>query len=595
MKRKQPASYLTAALAGVLFAATVAFAGEAVDSLKQLLLQGTPQQVRLQVKALAEAGPLPVSEVLELSDLLEGRGLLSTAILLLKKQRRFHPDSTRLAQRLAQYYIQSDQSARAIPLYEELVRKDPQNRKYWLWLGELYTWNDRQTKAIEAYERAVALDSSDVETMQKLLQLYTWNDRGEDAYRLRRLVLQRQPDNLALWKEHGIQARWLKRFDEAVEAFKNILRRDPTNVEALFLLGETYLWMDRLGAAEICFRETLKLKPDHVQARFYYSQLRQWQPFGWWEAKRNYRWILARNPQHEDSRKYLALIRKEYGPKLETRGQTIHDSNNLTRTDLSLVHERYLSPRWQLRVETLYRRLKEIKPGGRFVASGEGGRLGATWYATPETRFSLAAGAVAYDGGENFVLAEAQWQQTWGGRLYTTTALKYDQVLDGVLAIKRRYTARRIGQSFYWEPSSAVHMGGQLEYSLYSDQNRKVDLYTSAEARFFSGPPSLFLEGIYAYQDMRKVYPDAVPYWTPDNYWSRSIGIDALLPLAKSRLSLRGGFAVTQQTGEEIASNWKAEFTWRPGPFGFLRLAYIDYGSRFYSYRSVQGEFWYRF
>jgi cytochrome c-type biogenesis protein CcmH/NrfG len=570
------------------------FSGERFDSIKKLILQEPPDQVKQRIEALAETGPIPLEDLMELSELLEGKEMIPVAIYLLEKQRAYYPRTTKLAERLARYYVQNDQSERAAQIYEELARRNPKKRDYWLRLGEIYTWNDRQLKAIESYEKAVALDSSDVETMRKLLQLYLWNDRQEEALRIQHELLRKEPDNLELWKEHGIQARWLQRYHEAVAAFKNIIRRDPKNVEAYFLLGETYLWMDRPERAEIAFRQVLKLQPDHLQARYYYTQLTQWKPFGWWQAQKNYRWILAQNPDHQESRKQLDRIRKEYGPKLESRAQTIHDSNDLTKTEVRLVHERYLSARFQLNLQSLYLRLEEVKPGGRFEAAGEGVLVGGTWHATLRTRFFFAAGGRIYDGKKSFALAQLQWQQTWPGQLYTNLSVKYDQVLDGVLAIKRRFTAQRIQQSFYWEPSSAFHIGGDLQLSRYSDQNRKIEFYTLAEYRFYSGSPQLFLQAVYGYQDMSRIYPDAVPYWTPNNFWTRSVGVDLLYP-ADSAISVRTGFALTQQTGNEIATNWKAGILWQPNDFTRLRLIYHDYGSRFYSYRSLQGEFSYRF
>lgn len=566
-----------------------------LDEVRKAVLQGSPQTVRQLIEPIAESASLPENELLSLSEFLRKNGYLSMAILLLEKHRSGGRFSAAVEEQLARYYVESDQSAKAIELYEDLGRKHPSNRDYWLRLGEIYLWNEKHLEAIQAYEKAVALDTSDIETQRKLLQLYQWNDRGPDAFRLRRRILEQEPDNLELWKEHGIQARWVNSYNEAISAFSHILKHDPKNVEAYFLLGETYLWTNELQKAEVCFRQVLRLQPDHLQARFYYAEALRWRPFGWWQARKSFRQVLERQPDHRQSREALDQIRREYGPLLSTRAQTLHDSNDLSMMSLTLEHERFLSARWQLLFQALYHRLEEIKLGVRSQASGQGFGLGTAFYLTPTSRVRALGGVISYDAGkETFGLAELQWLQTWPGHLYTTTWGRYDQVQDGVLAIKRKFYARRLGQRFYWEPSGRFRAGADLQYSLYSDDNRKIELFSLAELTLLAEPVGLFLEGIYAYQDMKITYPDAVPYWTPDNFWSRSLGLGILLPLRPS-LSVRGGLGVTQQTGEEIAANWKAEAIWRPGKFSFVRLAFQEFGSKFYSYRSLVGEFQYRF
>lgn len=570
-----------------------------IETVKELMESGQLHLVRQQIAKLAEGQELPEEDVLELCDLLEAQDQIPLAISFLEKQCRYHSHSTKIYERLANYYLQNNQVLKAVRVYEKLVQENPQKRDYWVQLGQLYTWNEQQMQAIKAYEKAIKLDSTDVQTMRRLNQLYLWNGRELDAFLLQRKILRQEPQDLALWKEHGIQARWLGKNIEAIASFKNILIRDPQNTEALFLLGETYLWMDKTKEAEICFRQVLKMQPDHLQARFYYSQLRQWQPFGWWEARNNYRWILQRQPNHQESQKYLRLIRKNYGPLLKSTAYYIHDSNELKKTQIMLKYQRYLSARWLMCAESFYRRLEEQKSNGHFISFGEGARLGAKLHLTQRTRFFVWGGFVGFNQAENFALVEFQWQQTlsnsqsWPGELYSTLSLNYDQILDGVLAIKRKLTAKRIQQSFYWEPSSPIHIGSDLQYSWYSDDNRKTQLYLSGEYRFYSGFPSLFLKLLFAYEDMTLIYPDAVPYWTPDNFWTRSIGLDALLPVG-NKVSLRGGFALTQQSGNELASNWKAEVNWHPNDFSHIYLNYQDFGSRYYSYRNFQGGFSYR-
>ncbi|HDL18728.1 MAG TPA: tetratricopeptide repeat protein [Bacteroidetes bacterium] len=538
-------------------------------------------------------------EVLTLCDQYVEQDKIPAAIEFLESEKENFPYSIRLRKRLADYYQQSEQLSASIATYKEIIKIDRKNPAYWRELAKLYTWNDKQPEAILAYREALVLQPNDVQTMKQLSRLYIWNDRQEDAYALQKEILRLEPDNIALWREHGIQARWLKKNEEAIDSFKNIIRRDHENVEAYYLLGETYLWMDKTDEAKICFDQVLKMQPNHIQATFYSAQLQQWQPSGWWEARKKYRRILQQQPDHEGSKKYYGIIRKEYGPFWQNEGQYIHDSNNLKKREVTSSYEQYLSPRWKISGAVLYRNLEEQKPAGHFLAYGQGGNLGSTWYLSAKTRVVASAGYINFNERENFFLSKLQWQQTlssgenWPGQLFSTLSFKYDQVLDGVLAIKNRYTAGILQHQFYWKPVTKAKFGSDFQYGWYSDQNRKTQLYVTGEYQFYAGKPVLFFESVYSYQDMKIMYPDAVPYWTPNNFWTISTGLDAVFPV-RYNLLFRVGYALTQQTGNELANNYKAEFNWHPNDYSYLFVHYYDFGSQYYAFKSFMAGFLYR-
>lgn len=539
------------------------------------------------------------NDLLALSDQYAEQDNIPAAIELIEREKDNFPSSVKLRKRLAEYYQQSEQLSAAISTYKEIIKIDRKNPANWRELAKLYTWNEQQPEAILAYREALHLQPNDVQTMKQLAQLYTWNDRQEDAFALQRKILQKEPNNTKLWRQHGIQARWLNRNEEAIESFKNIIRQDHNNVAAYYLLGETYLWMEKPDKAKICFQQVLKMQPNHIEAMFYSAQLEQWQPFGWWEARKKYRRILQQQPEHEGSKKYYGLIRKEYGPFWQNKGQYIHDSNDLKKKEVTSSYEQYLSPRWKIQGVVLYRNLEEQKPTGHFFAYGQGGNFGSTWYLSAKTRIGVSAGYLNFNDRENFFLSQLQWQQTlssgekWPGNLFSTLSLKHDQVLDGVLAIKNRYTAKILQHQFYWEPVQKTKIGSDFQYGWYSDQNRKTQLYITGEYQFYSGNPALFFESVYSYQDMKIMYPDAVPYWTPQNFRTISTGLDAVFPI-RFNLLVRFGYALTQQTGNELANNYKAELNWHPNEYSYLFVHYYDFGSQYYAFKSFIAGFSYR-
>ena len=589
-------------LSVVIFALTFSaevFPGQNLKEILRLVQEGKISAAKAAFAQLEKQKAFGEHDVLALCDSLEAQGQVSLAVECLSGWRSDHSFSKPVEERLAADAVQLEKFDLAINVYKELAGKYPENRRYWLQLGKLYTWTEKQKQAIHAYERAVQLNPRDIKTLKKLAQLYSWTNQDEKAFVLQREILKLNPQDVALWKKHGIQARWLGKNEEAIESFKNALLRNPRDAEAFFLLGETYLWTNQSEKAKLCFRESLKLNPNNVKAHFYWAQLRQWEPFGWFDARENYRWVLRHDPADTASRKGLAQIRKIYGPFSQAAAGYIHDSNNLKRIDGAFHSAVYFSARGQLRAEVIFNQLEENKPTGHFLFAGEGSRIGGLWHASLRTRFLGFAGGIHYNKAGWFPIAELQWQETlfdrsgWPGGLYSSLSFVHDQVLDGVLAIKNHYTANRTKWSLYWQADSALHVGSDFQSSWYSDQNHKTQLYVLGEYRFFSGTPHLFFTALFAYENMKHIYANAVPYWTPYNFWTRSGGLAVQInPLY--RLTLRGDLALTQQTDSELAFNWKAKVEWNPNDFGHAFLLFQNYGSKYYSFRAVQSGFSYR-
>ena len=570
-----------------------------IRRVKQLLALGRVELAQKRLAMILRKGPLPEEKVLALSDLLESQGRYREEEELLRQQWAYHKNSRRLGEKLAEFYIQMDRSAEAIPIYKKLIALDPKNPRYWKRLGTLYLWNEKQKEAMLAYEQAVRYDSTDTKALRRLAQLYEWNSRERDAFELQKRLLRLNPNDLKLWKKHGIQARWLGNNREAIVAFKNIIMRDPENTEAYFLLGETYLWENQEDKAEACFREVLKREPANAKAHIYYAQIKQWQPFGWYEAQQHYRKALRLDPNNKEVLHNLALIRKEYGPLIDANFYYIHDSNDLEKKTVTVLHGQYLSARTYLQGKFYSMWLYERKSSGNFWIDGKGTGLYALWHASRRVRFAAAAGFTNYFGINSFFTGKAEWQQTLSdrkgglGELYSALGVASGPVLDGVLAVKNQTRFHSIYHNFYWQLSPSFHLGTDFRYRWYTDSNEKLLFTVLGEFRFHQGNPSFSAEGLFAYEDSKLYFPDAVPYWTPQEYWTRSLG-----PLIRytwrAQWHFMGGLALTQQTDSNLATNWKVQVSYRPSDFLKFHILFQNFGSKYYSYRNLQAEFSYR-
>ncbi|RMD95864.1 MAG: hypothetical protein D6814_12490 [Calditrichaeota bacterium] len=564
-----------------------------LEYVKALIEKGALDQLRKQLNDAEFQKQISERKAMAIGDFLQNAGYPGLARDFLKQQWKLHPRSEKIARRLIAVYIELDQSAQAIPILQRLTHDHPWNRAYWLELGKIALWNEQQKIAIQAYQHAMTLDPSDTTAFHQLYRLYLWNDQMEKAFRLEKQILQLEPENWALWKQRAEHARWLNHLEDSVEALKIYLSHQPDDIEAWMWLGEDYLWLDQQDKAEAVFKHILARQPTNIRARIYFSQLRQWQPMGWWEARENYQRILRKNPNHAEARKNLQLIRQNFGPQVRSQFHYISDSNDLHKTVFSLAHNRYISARWELQMSFVYHRLEETKVGQRFASFGEGARVSAAFQSSASTRWTLQLGGIRFNKGELFGLVEARWQQTWPGQLVTTAFLRLDQVEDGVLAIQNEYLARRVGQGLFWQPHQRFRLSGEAQFAWYSDGNQKKQLYVLTRWDVLASRPKLFFFSILSFEDTKLFFPQSIPYWTPQNFWSRSLGLGLALPLGHG-LSLEGRYALTQQTGNEVANNWQTELAWRISPFSHVRFFYQDYGSQIYAYRSLEAGFGFR-
>jgi cytochrome c-type biogenesis protein CcmH/NrfG len=120
-----------------------------------------------------------------------------------------------------------------IKTLEEILVKDPNNRKAWVQLGHSYFDTKNPMKAIEAYDKALAIDGND-------------------------------PDVLT---DQAIMYRQLGWFEKAIETFQQANKLNPKHANSIFNMGIVY--MQDLGEnekAKEAFRRFLELVPSGPSA-----------------------------------------------------------------------------------------------------------------------------------------------------------------------------------------------------------------------------------------------------------------------------------------------------------------------------------------
>lgn len=170
---------------------------------------------------------LALAQVIEKNNLDRGVPQLEAAV------RKFKPERAEFYAALADAWTARQQPARAIPFYQEALRRDPKYLAAAIGLGGALEKSGDLPGSAESFQRATAIDSSDA---------LAWQQLGD-----------------VLWKQH--------RNSEAIAALNHAVELDPEMPEARYTLGLALAVEPAArGAAESSFREAIRLRPDDAAA-----------------------------------------------------------------------------------------------------------------------------------------------------------------------------------------------------------------------------------------------------------------------------------------------------------------------------------------
>ena len=133
----------------------------------------------------------------------------------------------------ANAYDRANFLRRAVKVYEEILRYDPNNVAVFLNLGGLYYRRSMMEKAIVFYERVIALNPKHYHGHYWLAMCY--------------------------WK--------LQRYYAAINTLEDVIELLPTFKDALNLIGECYEQIGEAGKAEHYYLKAISADPDGIVVR----------------------------------------------------------------------------------------------------------------------------------------------------------------------------------------------------------------------------------------------------------------------------------------------------------------------------------------
>ena len=280
----------------------------------------------------------------------EAAAYASKAATHLEAARRLDrmPDSS-LEMTLARVYLRTGAADKAVPGLGRLVEAEPEPDAVAL-LAEAYEDSGRGADAASLLESAV---SSQPGFLSSLAQLYERQERWEEAASAYEKAIQRNPRNADLKTRMAVallSSGNAANRDRAVELLEQARQASPAEPRTLYLLSQAQRIAGRLERAEETARLLMQVAPslaagplalaqalagrrqdaeamavlqdavarfpDDLSVRFEMAaQLERQKRYP--EAERQFREVIARDPQHGDALNYLGYMLADRGERLE--------------------------------------------------------------------------------------------------------------------------------------------------------------------------------------------------------------------------------------------------------------------------------------
>ena len=142
--------------------------------------------------------------------------------------------------------LESGRARWAEELARSLVRKMPEQAKWWLKLSSALARQDQLVEAQEAVQQVLSIEPNLEEAQMLLGSIFARDNRFADALGQYDAVLQQNPDNVAALAQKGSALKTLGRQDEAIQCLRRCMELDSSFGEAAWSLSnlKTYRFSD---------------------------------------------------------------------------------------------------------------------------------------------------------------------------------------------------------------------------------------------------------------------------------------------------------------------------------------------------------------
>lgn len=170
-------------------------------------------------------------------------------------------------------FIRHSKWDKALPIYENLIKNDPENTELLNQISIVYSQVGEYTKSYECMEKILDRKTSDSEFISNFSVICLRLNLIEKAQYLINFAIKIQPTNITyllnLAGIYNIQEEYLK----SLETIKLALKINPLHAGAYGLFGITLIKIGENSAARDALEIAMKIDPDFLEAKFNLASL----------------------------------------------------------------------------------------------------------------------------------------------------------------------------------------------------------------------------------------------------------------------------------------------------------------------------------
>ncbi len=458
------------------------------------------------------------NQMISQAEFFVANGELEKAIKIYGEIFSKEPNNFKIATRLAELYLWTENVHGAINVYETLLKNGVSDYDVLAKLGQWYLWNGRQKDAIAVYEKLVQMYPDSLNLHRMLAKLYVWNDRARDAIPIYEKIIELEPEDYETMIHLAQQYTWNNQQLKAIPLYKKLVNIFPDSLSYRWLLCQLLAWNDKVDDAKSELKKFLKKFPKHKDALelavqlFYYS--------GEWDEAKDYaKRLLEVEPQNQIAMKIVDEISSRYSNRIIAEAKLFRDINKLEKAIYPLEAKIFLSRFWEIssnfeRVQIFDGRIQERK-------FGYGGVFRVRYNFNRGNYFELEGGAFKYEA-----ISFPVWRFTLSlnlfDRVYPQFIYRRSENREGAKAIDSKITIDNFTLTVYNQIFNSLGLSLLFDYGIYSDGNIKRTFGSYLNLFILRKNPRVLFVGFYSFEDFDSIYVNSLPYWTPNNlstYW----------------------------------------------------------------------------
>jgi predicted CXXCH cytochrome family protein len=216
--------------------------------------------------AIGKYHPQRIEYYLQLGDALLADGQLEKAIPLYEEAVRRESKSFVALRKLAFGIRSSDQFARAAEILRQALELKPADADTWYELGLDYLNEGLKPEAVGAFEKAIAIDEDMAEAYNSLGGVWLESGDLQRAESALREAIRIQPDYAEAHSNLGNALSSAGRFEEARYHFETAIRFQPNSAAARYNYGIALARVSRFEEAQHQIEATVRLDPSNAEA-----------------------------------------------------------------------------------------------------------------------------------------------------------------------------------------------------------------------------------------------------------------------------------------------------------------------------------------